>query len=155
MSDTVPIQSRDFWVKVVDMLQQNWALIEPMGSKVTIYFLHDLGGVFDELTYSSLCKAQAALRWAASWIPNDLQLAELCCTEPSWWRARNEADIARVKITSIEALSDLSGGAFAATLVAFGNEERLRASFPDNSHEFRTGFAFSQESQTSWGACIG
>ena len=44
------IQSRDFWVKVVDMLQQNWALIEPEGSKVTIYFFHDLGGVFDELT---------------------------------------------------------------------------------------------------------
>jgi hypothetical protein len=62
MSDFVLIQSRDFWVKVVDMLQQNWALIEPEGSKVTIYFLHDLGGVFDELTYSSLREAQAALR---------------------------------------------------------------------------------------------
>ena len=62
MSDFVPIQSRDFWVKVVDMLQQNWALIEPEGSKVTIYFLHDLGGVFDELTYTSLREAQAALR---------------------------------------------------------------------------------------------
>jgi hypothetical protein len=35
MSVSVPIQSRDFWVKVVEMLQQNWALIEPKGSKVT------------------------------------------------------------------------------------------------------------------------
>ena len=62
MSNAVPIQSRDFWVKVVDMLQQNWALIEPAGRKVTIYFLHDLGGVFDELNYTSLREAQAALR---------------------------------------------------------------------------------------------
>ena len=59
MLDAVPIQRRDFWVKVVEMLQQNWALIEPEGD---IYFLHDLGGVFDELSYSSLREAQAALR---------------------------------------------------------------------------------------------
>jgi hypothetical protein len=62
MSDVVPIKTQDFWVKVVEMLQQNWALIEPKGSKVTIYFLHDLGGVFDELSYSSVREAQAALR---------------------------------------------------------------------------------------------
>jgi hypothetical protein len=61
MSDVVSTQSRDFWVKVVEMLQQNVALIEPKGSKVTIYFLHDLGAVFDELGYSSLREAQAAL----------------------------------------------------------------------------------------------
>jgi hypothetical protein len=61
MSDAVSIQSRDFWVKVVEMLQQNWALIEPEGSKVTIYFLHDLGGVFDEIPYESLPEAQTAL----------------------------------------------------------------------------------------------
>jgi hypothetical protein len=62
MSDAVPIQSRDFWVKVVEMLQQNWALIEPGGDQVTVYFLHDLGGVFDEIPYGSLRDAQAALR---------------------------------------------------------------------------------------------
>ena len=62
MSDVVPIKIQDVWVKVVEMLQQNWALIEPKGSKVTIYFLHDLGGVFDELSYPSLREAQAALR---------------------------------------------------------------------------------------------
>ena len=60
--DFVAIQVRDFWVKVVDMLRQNWALIEHEGSKVTIYFLHDLGSVFDELTFSELREAQAALR---------------------------------------------------------------------------------------------
>jgi hypothetical protein len=36
-------------------------LIEPEGSKVTIYFLHDLGGVFDEIPYESLPEAQTAL----------------------------------------------------------------------------------------------
>jgi hypothetical protein len=61
MSGAVPIKTRDFWVKVVEMLQQNWALIEPEGSKVTIYFLHDLGGVFDEIPYGSLPEAQTAL----------------------------------------------------------------------------------------------
>jgi hypothetical protein len=61
MSDAVPIQSRDFWVKVVEMLQQNWALIEPEGDQVTVYFLHDLGGVFDEIPYGSLREAQTAL----------------------------------------------------------------------------------------------
>ena len=91
MSDAVPIQSRDSWVKVVDMLQQNWALIKPEGSKVTIYFLHDLGGVFDELTYSSLREAQAALR------PNgfrrydeDPSFAMMCARpEPPFRRAQH------------------------------------------------------------------
>jgi hypothetical protein len=61
MSDAVPIQSRDFWVKVVEMLQQNWALIEPEGDQATVYFLHDLGGVFDEISYESPHEAQTAL----------------------------------------------------------------------------------------------
>jgi hypothetical protein len=62
VSESLPIQSRDFWVKVVEMLQQNWALIEPEGDQVTVYFLHDLGGVFDEIPYGSLREAQTALR---------------------------------------------------------------------------------------------
>jgi len=62
MSEIVRIQSRDFWVKVVEMLQQNWALIEPEGGSVTVYFIHDLGGVFDQLTFDSLREAQMALR---------------------------------------------------------------------------------------------
>lgn len=36
MSDTVPIKTRDFWVKIVEMLQQNLALIELKGSKVNV-----------------------------------------------------------------------------------------------------------------------
>ncbi|MEY4299652.1 MAG: hypothetical protein RIR25_888 [Verrucomicrobiota bacterium] len=62
MSENLSIQSRDFWVKVVEVLQQNWALIEPEGGSVTVYFIHDLGGVFDQLTFDSLREAQAVLR---------------------------------------------------------------------------------------------
>jgi hypothetical protein len=28
--EVVPIQSCDFWVKIVEMLQQNWALIDTL-----------------------------------------------------------------------------------------------------------------------------
>ena len=59
----VEIKSTDFWVKVVGMLQQNWAVIEPLGEgDVKVYFIGDRGGVFDELTFSSVELAQRALR---------------------------------------------------------------------------------------------
>ena len=91
MLDVVPIQSRDFWVKVVEMLQQNWALIEPEGSKVTIYFLHDLGGVFDELTYLSLREAHAALRLNGfSCYDEDPRFAKMCARpEPPFRRVNH------------------------------------------------------------------
>ncbi len=61
--ETVDIQSRDFWFKVVEMLQQNWALIEedPEGG-VTVYFIHDGSGVFDQMDFTSREEAGAALR---------------------------------------------------------------------------------------------
>jgi len=38
------IKSRDWWFKVLGMLNHNWALIEKgMGDKVIVYFFHDLG----------------------------------------------------------------------------------------------------------------
>ena len=37
------IKSTDWWVKVLGMLQHNWALIETKEKGVTIYFFHDLG----------------------------------------------------------------------------------------------------------------
>ena len=39
------IASRDYWFKVVEMLQQNWALIEPAERGVTVFFLQDASGV--------------------------------------------------------------------------------------------------------------
>ena len=50
MSDLVDIKSSDFWVKVVGMLQQNWAVIEPeKGGGARIHFISDTSGVFDEI----------------------------------------------------------------------------------------------------------
>lgn len=63
MKETVSIKSNDFWVKVVEMLQQNWALIEknPEGG-VCVYFIGDTSGVFDELSFQSTDEAVGALQ---------------------------------------------------------------------------------------------
>ncbi len=41
MSDVISIKGEDLWVKVVEMLQQNWASIEPEGEGVRLYFVTD------------------------------------------------------------------------------------------------------------------
>lgn len=62
MNDQVLIHSSDFWVKVVEMLQQNWALIEADGvDSVRVYFISDRSGVFDEISYPSSSTAREAL----------------------------------------------------------------------------------------------
>lgn len=57
------LKSREFWVKVVAMLQQNWAVIEGPSSSAarTVYFLDDFGGVFDRLEFKSEKEAKEAL----------------------------------------------------------------------------------------------
>ncbi len=63
MTETVAINSDDFWVKVVEMLQQNWALIEPvLTGGVCVYFISDTSGVFDDITFPSENDAISALR---------------------------------------------------------------------------------------------
>lgn len=43
----VPIESRDYWVKIVGMLQQNWAIVEDNTNETaTIYFIHDHAGLY-------------------------------------------------------------------------------------------------------------
>ena len=62
MSEPVEIQSTDFWVKVVEMLQQNWALIGAgEDGSVSIYFISDASGVFDEIALPSTNAAHVAL----------------------------------------------------------------------------------------------
>jgi hypothetical protein len=61
MSDEIPIQSRDYWFKVIEMLQQNWALIDATPGSVTVYFVNDTGGVFDEIPFDSLDTAETSL----------------------------------------------------------------------------------------------
>ncbi len=61
MTDEITIESRDYWFKVVEMLQQNWALIDETGSGVTAFFVSDTGGVFDEIPFDSVDAASASL----------------------------------------------------------------------------------------------
>ena len=61
MNDPVPIQSQDYWFKAIEMLQQNWALIDPTDQSVTVYFVNDTSGVFDEMHFESVQVAEQAL----------------------------------------------------------------------------------------------
>lgn len=65
MSETVDIHSRDYWVKVVDNLQQNWALVETgdkQSSEARVFFMGDTSGVFDEMSFPSADEARRALQ---------------------------------------------------------------------------------------------
>ena len=43
MTDFAAIHSSDFWVKVVEMLQNNWALIEADARGTRVYFIKLVG----------------------------------------------------------------------------------------------------------------
>jgi hypothetical protein len=59
----VQISSRDYWFKIVEMLQQNWALIDNNSDGgCTVFFLGDTSGVFDRLLFPSHSEAERALR---------------------------------------------------------------------------------------------
>ena len=51
----------DPWFKIVEMLQQNWAVIIKDDPGVLIVFYSDTRGVFDELRYDSVSDAEEAL----------------------------------------------------------------------------------------------
>ena len=53
MEDEIKIKSNEFWVKIVDFLQQNWALIE-VEENVKVWFIHDGSGVFDSLDFENV-----------------------------------------------------------------------------------------------------
>lgn len=58
----IAINSQDYWVKVVGMLQQNWALvIRNDDGPCTIFFISDDSGVFDQLSFRSPNDARDAL----------------------------------------------------------------------------------------------
>jgi hypothetical protein len=62
MNEPVAIHSADYWVKVVEMLQQNWALIEEeTAGAARVYFVTDTSGVFDEIAFPSARSAHEAL----------------------------------------------------------------------------------------------
>ena len=63
MKEIVEIESRDYWFKVVDFLQQNWALIEQnKDGSALVYFFGDTSGVFDQMNFKSQSEAEKALK---------------------------------------------------------------------------------------------
>jgi hypothetical protein len=60
----VEITSRDYWFKVVEMLQQNWVLIDANkeNSVFTLYFIGDTSGVFDQMEFEDSTEAERQLR---------------------------------------------------------------------------------------------
>ncbi len=60
---SIEISSRDYWFKVVEFLQQNWALIDSNSDGTcTVFFIGDSSGVFDRLSFSSDTEAKKALK---------------------------------------------------------------------------------------------
>jgi hypothetical protein len=57
----VSIGSRDYWFKIVDFLQQNWALVDTTAAGARIWFLGDTSGVFDKIDCPSARDAEVAL----------------------------------------------------------------------------------------------
>ena len=60
--EIVEIKSRDYWFKIVEFLQQNWALIDQQDSGVVVWFFGDTAGVFDELNFKTEEDAIRALK---------------------------------------------------------------------------------------------
>jgi hypothetical protein len=58
------IHGNQWWVKIVEMLQQNWAIIQTPadGDGVVVLFVADDGGVFDEMPFSDAEHAARSLR---------------------------------------------------------------------------------------------
>lgn len=62
VSQEIEIASRDFWVKIVEFLQQNWALIdEKSDGSCVAHFIGDTSGVFDRVEFRTSAEAIEAL----------------------------------------------------------------------------------------------
>ncbi len=54
--------AQDPWFKVVDFLQQNWAVIIQRKTDVLIVFYGDTCGIFDEIPFGTATEAKQALQ---------------------------------------------------------------------------------------------
>lgn len=63
IKNVVEIENRDYWFKIVEMLQQNWALIDSTNESAgcIIFFIHDGSGIFDQLKFSTKQEAIESL----------------------------------------------------------------------------------------------
>ncbi len=59
----LPHHEPEWWVKIVGMLQQNWALPVLWPTGIQVLFVDDLSGVFDTIQFSGMDEARAALDW--------------------------------------------------------------------------------------------
>ena len=58
-----PSKAEDYWFKVVDMLQQTWALIEILeNDTATIYFFDDRSRIFDRMKFDNINDAEVGLK---------------------------------------------------------------------------------------------
>ena len=56
------IHNADYWVKVVEFLQQNWALVdEDADGRARIFFINDASGIFDELVCGILSESRSSI----------------------------------------------------------------------------------------------
>lgn len=55
------LKSEIFWVKIFDFLQQNWALIEEVDSKIIVFFIQDASMVFDKIEFETIEDAENGL----------------------------------------------------------------------------------------------
>lgn len=51
----------NYWCKVVEMLQQNWAVIQSSDEGCTVFFFMDDSSIFDQMTFESFNDAKEAL----------------------------------------------------------------------------------------------
>lgn len=58
----VEIKTRDYWFKIVEFLQQNWALIDANDKGVVVWSFGGTAGVFDQLSFIAAAKAEGGLR---------------------------------------------------------------------------------------------
>jgi hypothetical protein len=58
----IAIHSTDFFFKVTEFLQQNWAVIEPEENTVKVYFIDDASNLFDVMSFDSIQHAERGLR---------------------------------------------------------------------------------------------
>jgi len=61
MTAEVLIESRNYWFKIVEFLQQNWALVDRHEDGAIAWFIGDTSGVFDQIVFSSKEEAIRAL----------------------------------------------------------------------------------------------
>lgn len=87
--DIIPITNTHYWYKVVDFLQQNWAVIEPGPDKTTVFFFHDGAGIFDSMDFPDEAIARKELRWNGFSLYDDDEEAQsfLCKPEPPFYKA--------------------------------------------------------------------